>query len=258
MQIRIRFPAEGLSLPTAYQYAVQGMIYDALDTLPSYQALLHDRGYAGDGKRFKCFTFSRLTGRYRIENGRILFFGGCSLEIRSSDPLLIRLLTDAFAKGTVHRLGSSFVIVSACEPDDRHIVSDDVSIRMLSPVTVYRTGTDRHTDYANPAELRFYEWIRNNATQKWKSLMHTPLPGPLTAKPLAVSARDKVVTTYKGTRITGWMGSYHLTGPRQLLDLLYQIGIGAKNSQGFGMFEILPQHLGAAPHDIKAGRDHIS
>lgn len=239
MQIQIQLSADELRLPIACQYMVQGMIYHALASSPHYQRFLHDRGYTADGKQFKCFTFGRLGGQYQIADGRILFFNGCTLEIRSCDPYLIQLLLFGFAEGSKHRLGSNQVTASSCYLEDRHIISNSVDIFMLSPLTVYQTAESGYTDYAAPNEPRFYEWVQNNAMQKWNSLMQYPLSGGLSIEPLAVVLRDKVVTTYKGTYIIGWMGTYRLSGPQQMLDLLYQIGLGAKNSQGFGMFEVL-------------------
>lgn len=49
----------------------------------------------------------------------------------------------------------------------------------------------------------------------------------------------KMVTRYKNSYITAWYGTYCLKGERKYLDFLYQTGLGAKNSQGFGMFELL-------------------
>ena len=56
--------------------------------------------------------------------------------------------------------------------------------------------------------------------------------------PLKVGRRDKYVTKYKGFYLSAWLGEYQLTGPRKNLDFLYQTGLGCRNSQGFGMFEI--------------------
>ena len=44
------------------------------------------------------------------------------------------------------------------------------------------------------------------------------------------------MTLYKTTRITGWHGRFRLSGSPEMLDLLFHSGLGAKNSQGFGMF----------------------
>ena len=58
-------------------------------------------------------------------------------------------------------------------------------------------------------------------------------------QPIQISAKDKFVTKYKQSYITGWYGIYKLIGERKYLDFLYQVGLGGKNSQGFGMFELL-------------------
>ena len=39
--------------------------------------------------------------------------------------------------------------------------------------------------------------------------------------------------------ISGWYGEYYLVGKRKYLDFLYQTGLGSKNSQGFGMFDVI-------------------
>ena len=40
-------------------------------------------------------------------------------------------------------------------------------------------------------------------------------------------------------KLTAYSGTYELFGERKYLDFLYQTGLGSKNSQGFGMFEIM-------------------
>ena len=47
------------------------------------------------------------------------------------------------------------------------------------------------------------------------------------------------MTKYQGNYITAWYGKYLISGKRKYLDFLYQAGLGSKNSQGFGMFEII-------------------
>ena len=44
---------------------------------------------------------------------------------------------------------------------------------------------------------------------------------------------------YRETVIKGWMGRFVLKGNRKLLKLGYECGIGSKNSQGFGMVEVV-------------------
>ena len=53
-----------------------------------------------------------------------------------------------------------------------------------------------------------------------KTIKYTPSPGPYTL-------------------IKAWLGTYRLQGDIELISLAYDTGLGSKNSQGFGMFEIL-------------------
>ena len=48
----------------------------------------------------------------------------------------------------------------------------------------------------------------------------------------------KRATRFKTTFITAWHGRFVLEAPPRVLELLYDTGLGSKNSQGFGMFEI--------------------
>ncbi|MBC7189418.1 hypothetical protein H5U35_04285, partial [Candidatus Aerophobetes bacterium] len=41
------------------------------------------------------------------------------------------------------------------------------------------------------------------------------------------------------TLIKGWMGTYRLEGNPELIKFSYDAGLGAKNSQGFGMYEVV-------------------
>ena len=42
---------------------------------------------------------------------------------------------------------------------------------------------------------------------------------------------------FKNTVVKAWSGIYERTGPPDLLRLAFDCGLGAKNSQGFGMIE---------------------
>ena len=58
-------------------------------------------------------------------------------------------------------------------------------------------------------------------------------------KPYGNKEPKKLVTKYKGGFINAWFGDYELSGERKYLDFLFQTGLGGKNAQGFGMFEVI-------------------
>ena len=53
-----------ITIPIHYNHLIQSAIYGALDN--DFADFLHDTGFEGGGRRFKLFTFSRLTGAYRL------------------------------------------------------------------------------------------------------------------------------------------------------------------------------------------------
>jgi len=54
-----------------------------------------------------------------------------------------------------------------------------------------------------------------------------------------MSTKNGKLVIYKGFIIKGWMGKFRLRGNPELIKFSYEAGLGAKNSQGFGMWEIL-------------------
>ncbi|MGN1306358.1 MAG: CRISPR-associated endoribonuclease Cas6 [Faecousia sp.] len=49
----------------------------------------------------------------------------------------------------------------------------------------------------------------------------------------------RLVTAFKHTCITACYGGFLLQGAPQVPDFLYHTGLGTRNSQGFGMFDLL-------------------
>ena len=113
-------------------------------------------------------------------------------------------------------------------------------IRMKSPLAVYSTdGESGKTYYFSPDQTAFYEMVQDNFFRKYQAYYGIAPESQIWMKPCGEKTPKKLVTRYKEGYVTAWYGTYRLAGERKYLDFLYQAGIGAKNSQGFGMFEIL-------------------
>jgi CRISPR-associated endoribonuclease Cas6 len=64
VKLTLRASKPATSLPLNYNHAVASLIYDTLGGASiDFAARLHDEGFKADGRRFKLFTFSRLTPR---------------------------------------------------------------------------------------------------------------------------------------------------------------------------------------------------
>ncbi len=55
--------------------------------------------------------------------------------------------------------------------------------------------------------------------------------------PEKVSNRNHHVICFKDTVVKAWSGLYKIEGSDELMRIAFDCGLGAKNSQGFGMIE---------------------
>lgn len=239
MQLHLKFTGENLLVPLACQQQVQGLLYASLREDPAYQRFLHETGYQAADRPFRHFVFGRLRGRYEREAEGLRFPDGFALEVRSTQGRFIQCLLGCMTPDSRHRLGSCVLTVAEARLEDRHVMENEIEIRMDSPVTVHRTEADGSTFFPDPFDPEFGRLLSGNAARKWISLYHSDPPGGLGFAPLAVTERDKVVTRFKGFYLTGWRGRYLLQGEPAVLDLLYQTGLGSRNAQGFGLFDLV-------------------
>lgn len=112
-------------------------------------------------------------------------------------------------------------------------------IRMLSPVTVYSTLNTGRTIYFAPYNHDFRRIIKENLLKKYKAFYKEDITDIDFELYTLSDKYQKVITKYEGFIIEGWMGDFILKGSEEIIKLAYDTGIGAKNSQGFGCFELL-------------------
>ena len=185
------------------------------------------------------FQFSQLSGDYYIQDRKIIFRSYVEFEVRSSEPLLIRLLGEYFWNHGV-RFGETICRDIQMELYDYTVEETKLRIRMKSPMTVYSTDHENgRIYYYNPEEEEFYQRLNENFFRKYQAYYGVEPISMLEIQKEGDKIPKKFVTRYQGSYITAWYGTYELSGKRKYLDFLYQTGLGSKNSQGFGMFEIL-------------------
>jgi CRISPR-associated endoribonuclease Cas6 len=242
MLYNLTFRTNHLTLPLAHQTKVQGMIYRFMETVPEYSAFLHDCGYTlSTGFHFKLFTFGNLTGTHTIQNGMIQFPEQVSFVLRTADPLFAQLLNQILRPGLRCTLGNQPIILSEVHQEVLELspTCRSLKIRTLSPINVYHSLPNGKTRYYNPLEPEFSQLVNENYHHKWEGAVERPAEDDVELLALSVGLRDKCVTKIKKTWVTAWGGTYLLKGEPKALEFLYHTGLGAKNSMGFGAFEIL-------------------
>ena len=238
MQLRLyfNFPTP-LTLPLSYHHILQGFIYEILRSHPEYSEFLHDHGYMEENRPFRLFVFSLLEGKYEIKAPKIIFSENITLELRSP----MNAFCDIFYLSLMHReryfLNKQEVFLTGCVSTKRTITEESVTVRTLSPICLNRT-IDGKTLYLTPNDSDFSEYLNNNFLRKYQAATGTQPEGFISVEPVSVSDKDKYVTKFDNRiYVTAWKGLYRLHGSPENLTFLYDSGIGAKNSQGFGMIE---------------------
>jgi len=244
MRLTVTFQSSGsessVKLPLYYNYALQSFIYNHIST--HLADFLHNKGYRYGGRVFRLFTFSRILGKCRIEkeNEAIVFDSPFKFQISSPLDDLLQEFAETLARAPEVSIDKSALVVSSIEVHFSPFTTSSQVIRMLSPVTVYSTlstsSGKKKTYYFSPFEKEFSELIQKNIFKKYVSFYHKkPVSDEFKISALRVDKRSEKIIKYTPregsyTIIKGWMGIYRLD---------YDAGLGAKNSQGFGMFEII-------------------
>ncbi|MDF9407075.1 CRISPR-associated endoribonuclease Cas6 [Pelotomaculum isophthalicicum JI] len=228
------------ALPIQYNYLVQSAIYAALPE--DVASRIHDEGYSAGNRRFKMFSFSRIMGKFLIDStaGTIKFPDGANLVISSPDiKFFLSLVNNLLTKNHV-RIGDSILHINEVRFDELKVDSDVLIVRTLSPVVAYSTllrpGGGKYTCYYQPGEGEFNKLVNANLRKKYEAFYgKQPPEGEIQARPLD---RPRLhVMSYKGTVIKGYTCRLKLTGPRELLQIGLDAGIGSKGGQGYGCLE---------------------
>jgi CRISPR-associated endoribonuclease Cas6 len=113
-------------------------------------------------------------------------------------------------------------------------------IYLLSPITVYSTIGNK-TYFYSPNENKFYELIKQNLLKKYKAYYKDYNVDNFDFDIQLLkfdNKRDKKVIFYKNNCIISYEGMYKISGSEEILKFAWNTGLGSKNSQGFGMFEV--------------------
>ncbi len=239
MQLTLKFKGNGIVLPIAHKYHVQAMIYSMLSTDESFSRFFHDEGFAFGEKNFKFFTFGNLYGKYSVENKSISFPEGFVLQIRSPISEFINAILRTLVNRREFVLCGNIIRLYDFSIDSRTVAQSEITVKTLSPITVHTTVQDGKTRYYSPLEDEFYDLVYQNAENKLAcSQIQASVPLKMTLLGTC-GEKNKTVTRYKDNIITAWSGKFRLHATPEILTFLYDTGLGSKNAQGFGMFELI-------------------
>jgi len=236
MHLTIEFTSDKeIILPVHYNHIIQGFIYDTIDK--ELADFLHSKGY-GQERLFKLFCFSNILSRPDRKSipDHLVFHDKITIEI--SSPMID--FCESFANGVFKktiRMGSNFLEVASIKIDHQTVNSDNVVLIPLSPIVAYSTllrpNGRKYTCYFQPGEEDFHRIVSENLRKKYGAYMNVEPPaGDITIQPIQTPRLHLV--KYKGFIIKGYTCKLQISGPKELIQVGVDAGLGSKNSQGFG------------------------
>lgn len=224
---------EPLTLPLNHREMIQQAIYRAMPAAEAERS----HGQVPGQRHYQKFTFSRLLGLSDIDKERrLICFQELYFFVSCLDDLLAYAIIAELRKG-IHLYEHDFLtqieVLPSAPPSSR--------IRLLSPVTARRTDrVTKKTTYLKPNFPDFTQAIYNNLCHKYRYFYHEDYDGPfaLLAEPTSIKSTN---AKFSNLYIEAYRGDFRLIASERAMDLLYHVGLGEKNAQGFGMFAYLPE-----------------
>jgi CRISPR-associated endoribonuclease Cas6 len=235
---------------------VQAAFYGLLT--PAVAEVVHDKGFPVGKRTMRLFVFSRLLGDYRMRPDRkyevmeqrrsggqrqIEFRGEIDLVVSSPLKTLVRDLANALVRHGFLRLGAEVLELRKVLLAEPKVTADRLLVRTLSPVTVYSTLYRKdgkpYALYFHPKEKEFERLVAQNLFRKYAAVHGQEAPYTMEAIRVWPQGRmQQNIVLYKKNVIKGYSGRFILEGPSELLQIGLDAGLGAKNSQGFGLVEM--------------------
>lgn len=247
--MRIKLTYETLDgdiiLPKHYNHHLQALIYRTFS--PELATYLHNVGFILGKRRFKLFTFSRILekGNLTKDESKLIFKKKITFYFSSPIEDIVGNLAERSFKEREFEILGKRVYISQLEIITTPPIEEKVIIRTLSPITIYSTlkkedGT-KLVHYYKPLDKEFSKLIEKNAKKKYQLIYgKDPENLKLEITPIKFSPKDNLkLIKFKNTVIEAYTGIYQLSGSPELIYVTYETGLGSKNSEGFGMWELL-------------------
>lgn len=227
-------------VPFNYNHILSAIIYNKIADL-NFANELHS------SKSFKFFTFSQIyiPKRRIVKDGIIAKDGVISFYISSPNDFLIKSLVDGFLEDLEISFQNQKLTIQKIEALKTPEFSSKNEFKTLAPIIV-RTkkeidGELKIWDLA-PSD-KFFKSLENNLIKKYIKFNNlTKTDKKINIYSDMNFVKRKRISINKGNATThhrAYMMDLILEGDLNLIEFAYDVGIGEKNSMGFGMVKLL-------------------
>ncbi|SHK10416.1 CRISPR-associated endoribonuclease Cas6 [Hathewaya proteolytica DSM 3090] len=243
MRLRCEFKTE--KIPMTYNMMVVSMIKEALKkSNPEYLDKIYSYKENSKNKHSKNMTFSVYMKGFEVRNDEFLIKDKVVVEITSPDyGFMVNLYNGIVSKKAFNYKNKYDIISTGIRMvPEKTITNDKVIMRTLSPIAVKSKDGKflKMEEEAFRTELNYMcDLIIKN--YRGSGLKQELIFEPVSMKKTVVKEEISGCTNMKHDYlyVNAYKGLFNLEGDKEDLNLLYQLGLGFRRNQGFGMVDIV-------------------
>ena len=238
MRLKINLKGKNnFKIPFNYNHIVSSIIYNKISDLE----LAHE---LHTSNTFKFFNFSQLNipKRKIVEDGIIARNGKINFYLSSPNDILIKNLVNGFVDDLEIKFKNEKLIVEKIEALKTPDFKEKSEFKTLSPINIRDTNEENKRVDLAPSD-KFFKGIENNLIKKYcvfNNINNTDKKIRVYSE--MANVKRKRITIPKGSNTTyhrAFMMDLIIEGDIGLIEFAYDVGLGEKNSMGFGMIKYI-------------------
>ena len=238
MRLKLNLKAKkDFKVPFSYNHILSSIIYNKIIDLD----LAHNLHASNS---FKFFNFSQLNipKRKIVDDGIISRNGKINFYLSSPNDLLIKNIVNGFVDNLEVKFKNETLLVEKIEALRTPDFKEKSEFKTLSPINIRDLNENNKRVDLAPSD-KFFKGIENNLIKKYCTFHDLES----TDKKINVysemaNVKRKRITIPKGPNTTyhrAYMMDLILEGDIDLIEFAYDVGLGEKNSMGFGMIKYI-------------------
>lgn len=236
MRLKINLKAKNnFKVPFNYNHIISSIIYNKIVDLDLAHKL-----HASNS--FKFFNFSQINipNRKLANDGIISRDGKINFYLSSPNDLLIKNLVSGFVDDLEIKFKNETLAVEKIEALRMPDFKEKSEFKTISPINIRDVNSENKRIDLAPSD-KFFKGIESNLIKKYCRFHDLESTGKkIKAYSEMANVKRKRITISKGPNTTyhrAYMMDIILEGDIDLIEFAYDVGLGEKNSMGFGMIE---------------------
>lgn len=209
-----------------------------------YDPVLYANLYGTEEQKRKVnkpFTFSVRFPQYKgIEGNKMLCGNKLSLLFSSDEETLVSAFYNGLRAKQKITIGENYPVIFELEYINllpfKQINTNKVLFKTISPILVNDKGSN--LNYLSPTRPEFTKAFKEVIALQ-ANYFHIPCSDEMIEFEIDEKKLKILPLSHYNQTMTSWLGEFVLEAPANVLQLVYDTGIGVRRSQGFGMLEIV-------------------